>query len=153
MDIVKLLHLRGLWRKIVLFLVNKVYAGTSSKHFEVKRRLLNSTVGFEIGEGTRIVAPIECTGTLKIGKACWIGKNLKVNGNGSVVIGDNCDIGPEVTFQTGGHEIGDASRRAGGGHSSPKSRQRRMDWRSVNDYRDYLYWRFMRSCRMRLCGA
>lgn len=120
MDIVKLLHLRGLWRKIVLFLVNKVYAGTSSKHFEVKRRLLNSTVGFEIGEGTRIVAPIECTGTLKIGKACWIGKNLKVNGNGSVVIGDNCDIGPEVTFQTGGHEIGDASRRAGGGIHHPK---------------------------------
>ena len=145
--------MRGLWRRIVLFMVNKVYAGTSSKHFEAKRRLLNSTVGFEIGEGTRIVAPIECTGTLKTGKACWIGKNLKVNGNGSVVIGDNCDIGPEVTFQTGGHEIGDASRRAGGVHSSPKSRKWSMDRRSVNDYRDYLYWRFMRSCRMRLCGA
>ena len=38
-----------------------------------------------------------------------------MNGNGSVVIGDNCDIAPEVTFQTGGHEIGDASRRAGVG--------------------------------------
>lgn len=30
-------------------------------------------------------------------------------------IADNCDIGPEVTFQTGGHEIGDAARRAGKG--------------------------------------
>ena len=38
-----------------------------------------------------------------------------VNGNGTVTIGDNVDIGPEVTFQTGGHEIGDKDRRAGKG--------------------------------------
>ena len=38
---------------------------------------------------------------------------MRINGNGNVTIGDNCDIAPEVTFQTGGHEIGDASRRAG----------------------------------------
>lgn len=114
MNIVKLLHLRGLKKKVVMYLVNHCYAGTKQKHFEKKRRLLIS-IGYEIGEGTKIVAPIECSGKLTIGKNCWIGKNFKINGNGNVTIGDNCDIGPEVTFQTGGHQIGDATRRAGKG--------------------------------------
>ena len=43
------------------------------------------------------------------------GKNLVINGNGMVTIGDNCDLGPEITFQTGGHEIGLSERRAGNG--------------------------------------
>ena len=119
MDIIKLLHLRGIWRAFALFLVNHVFAGSKPRYFGIKRRLLNS-IGFEIGAGTRVVGPIECTGRLKVGKDCWIGKNLKVNGNGSVVIGDNCDIAPEVTFQTGGHKIGDPSRRAGGVSSARK---------------------------------
>ena len=63
-------------------------------------------LGHEIGEGTKIVGPIYCTGKIIIGKDCWIGKNLIINGNGSVRIGDNCDVAPEVSFQTGGHEIG-----------------------------------------------
>jgi len=71
--------------------------------------------GYSIGKGTKIVGPIECFGHLKIGEDCWIGKNLKVNGNGNVIIGNRCDIAPEVTFQTGGHKIGDKSRRAGKG--------------------------------------
>lgn len=110
----KLLHLYGLKRKWALFRVNNRLAGP--KHFEKKRKLLNS-IGYQIGEGTKIVGPIECYGKLTIGKNCWIGKNLKVNGNGCVVIGDNCDIAPEVTFQTGGHLIGTAERRAGEGVS------------------------------------
>lgn len=114
MKIAKWLHIKGIWHRAALFLVNKIYAGTNPKHFEIKRKLLNS-IGFEIGSGTKIVGPIECTGKLKIGENCWIGKNLKINGNGSVVIGNRCDIAPEVTFQTGGHVIGDSSRRAGQG--------------------------------------
>ena len=77
--------------------------------------LLLNKIGFEIGENTKIVGPIFCSGKLKIGENCWIGKNLKVNGNGNVVIGSNCDIAPEVTFQTGGHLIGSMERRAGKG--------------------------------------
>lgn len=106
------LHLKGIRYRLNTFLVNNIYKGTS--HFEKKRKLLNK-IGYSIGEGTKIVGPIVCTGKLTVGKNCWIGKNFLVNGNGSVVIGDNCDIAPEVTFQTGGHEIGDASRRAGDG--------------------------------------
>jgi maltose O-acetyltransferase len=110
----ELLHLKGLRYKFNLYLVNKVYAGTKEKHFEKKRKLLNA-IGFDIGEGTKIVAPFYCLGKVKIGKNCWIGKNFFVNGNGNVTIGDNCDIAPEVIFQTGGHKIGDKSRRAGEG--------------------------------------
>ncbi len=99
-------------KRMVNWLVNKVFVGTRS--FEKKRMLLNS-IGYKIGENTKIVGPIECTGTLIVGKNCWIGKNFKVNGNGTVIIGDNCDIGPEVTFMTGGHEIGTSQRRAGQG--------------------------------------
>ena len=98
--------------RLNMFLVNKVLVGT--KNFERKRKLLNA-IGYEIGEGTKIVGPLFCTGKLKIGKNCWIGKNFFVNGNGTVVIGDNCDIAPEVIFQTGGHEIGNEERRAGKG--------------------------------------
>lgn len=97
-----------------MFLVNRVMAGTRPCYFEPKRKILNA-IGHSVGEGTKIVGPIETYSKLTIGKYCWIGKNLKINGNGSVVIGDRCDIAPEVTFQTGGHEIGSRERRAGDG--------------------------------------
>ncbi len=97
-----------------MWLVNHVYAGTH--HFERKRKLLNS-IGYEIGEGTKVVGPITNTGTLVVGKNCWIGTNLTIHGNGKVIIGDNCDIAPDVTFLTGGHKIGSKLRRAGEGET------------------------------------
>lgn len=112
--LIRVFHIRGILRKMNLFLVNHVYVGTSEKYFEKKRVLLNR-VGYKLGEGTKVVGPIYCTGTLECGKNCWLGKNLVVNGNGVVIIGDNCDIAPDVIFQTGGHEIGKAQRRAGEG--------------------------------------
>lgn len=105
-------HVNGIKRRCAFFLVNKIFAGTS--HFAAKRKLLNS-IGISIGENTKVVGPIECTGKLTVGDNCWIGKNFKVNGNGYVHIGNNCDIAPEVIFQTGGHLIGSPDRRAGKG--------------------------------------
>lgn len=105
---------RSVKRKTVMFLVNCVFVGTRPCFFEAKRVLLNS-IGHSIGTGTKVVGPIECYTRLVIGEDCWIGKNLKVNGNGTIEIGDRCDIAPEVTFQTGGHEIGTSLRRAGNG--------------------------------------
>ena len=99
---------------MILWLVNHMFAGT--KHFEIKRKLLNS-IGWKIGENTKIVGPVFNTGTLEIGKDSWIGKDFKIHGNGKVVIGDRCDIAPEVIFLTGGHEIGDKDRRAGAGQT------------------------------------
>lgn len=95
-----------------MFLVNHFFAGT--KAFKMKNRLLRMA-GYDIGEGTKVVGPLFVSTQLHIGSNCWIGKNFTCNGNGSVAIGDRCDIGPEVTFQTGGHQIGSPSRRAGEG--------------------------------------
>ena len=106
------MKIRTLKKYVSLFLVNKIYAGV--KHFEKKRKLLNS-IGYEIGEDSKIVGPIDNTGKLTVGKNCWIGKNLTIHGNGEVIIGDNCDIAPDVMFLTGGHKIGDSFRRAGEG--------------------------------------
>lgn len=101
-------------RVFAVFCVNHLFSGT--KYFGVKRKLLNFA-GYEIGENTRIVGPLICTGKLQIGKNCWIGRDFAVYGNGTVVIGSNCDIAPDVSFFTGGHEIGDPCRRAGEGQN------------------------------------
>ncbi len=105
---------RGLKIKWINFKINKLYAGTKTKHFEKKRKLLNA-LGHSIGEGTKVVGPVFCTGTLIVGENCWIGKSLVIDGNGTVRIGNNCDVAPEVAFQTGGHVIGGCERRAGEG--------------------------------------
>lgn len=87
---------------VVMFLVNNVFAGAYL--FEMKRRLLNE-IGYFLGEGTKVVGPVFCPGKLKTGSNCWLGKNFTIHGNGTVEIGDNCDIAPNVTFLTGGHGI------------------------------------------------
>ena len=114
MNLKRMLHLNGIKRTLNLFLINHVFVGTKPLVCNMKRKLLRG-IGCPVGDGTTIVGPIECKGTIAIGNNCWIGKNCKVNGNGTVQIGDNCDLGPEVTFQTGGHAIGDRTRRAGEG--------------------------------------
>lgn len=62
--------------------------------------------------------PIICTGELEVGDNCWLGTNFVVRGNTFVKIGNNVDIGPDVTFLTGTHKIGDVRRRAGVGCNS-----------------------------------
>lgn len=106
------MKLRTIKNMAAIFCVNHILAGT--RFFEIKRKLLCSA-GYEIGEGTKVVAPIQCTGKLVVGKNCWVGKEFGVYGNGTVTIGDCCDIAPQVSFHTGGHEIGTAERRAGKG--------------------------------------
>ena len=98
--------------KINLFLVNKLFCGT--RFFGIKRKLLKNC-GFVIGKNTKVVGPLRVTGDLIIGENCWIGTGFTVHGNGSVTIGSDCDIAPDVVFLTGSHEIGDSGRRAGKG--------------------------------------
>ncbi len=101
-------------RHIALFFCNRFCAGT--RFFALKRSLLRFA-GYQIGDGTKVVGPVFCTGKLTIGENCWISRELKIYGNGEVIIGNHCDLGPEVTFLTGGHAIGNAERRAGSGES------------------------------------
>ena len=75
-------------RIFVTYLVNHIFSGTN--FFEVKRNLLNS-IGYETGDGTKVVGPIYNTGKLKIGKNCWIGANTVILRG--TVLGDNCVVG------------------------------------------------------------
>ncbi|CAH0136811.1 Galactoside O-acetyltransferase [Peribacillus sp. Bi96] len=87
-----------------------------SRFFRIKNFLLR-IIGIEVGKGTKIVGPlyINYVSNIKIGNECWIGKNFTIDGNGSVIIGDRCDLAPHITINTGGHHIGDSHRRAGSG--------------------------------------
>lgn len=104
-------------KKIILLIVNTILSGTHM--FALKRKLLNKCEGIYIGENTRIVSPIylPVISVLDVGCNCWIGKNFSLEGNGEVYIGDNCDLGPSISFVTGSHEIGEHPRRAGKGYN------------------------------------
>ena len=82
----------------------------------MKRSLLKR-LNIEVGDNTNIIGPIfigYCS-NVKIGKNNHIGKNFVINGNGNLIIGDNCDIAPDVIIGTGTHQIGDTNRRGGKG--------------------------------------
>lgn len=108
------MKLRSVKHRLVMFCINHIFAGT--RFFGIKRWLLRSA-GYEIGDGTKIVGPLLCSRSIKVGRNCWVGRDLTVCGNGLVEIGDNCDIAPGVMFLTGGHVIGDSERRAGPGET------------------------------------
>ena len=61
------MKLRTAKKRIVIYIVNHILKGTC--FFPAKRRLLCS-IGYEIGENTRIVGPIHNTGTRRIGANC-----------------------------------------------------------------------------------
>lgn len=99
-------------KRVFIWCINKFLTGT--KFFKVKSRLLRFC-GFTIGKNVKLVGPIFCSGNLVIGDNAWIGAFFKVTGNGTVHIGNNVDIAPEVTIGTGSHFIGDENHRAGFG--------------------------------------
>ena len=107
--------LRKIIRKISIFLLN-LLQGTHS--YKLKRMILNWG-DVTVGEGSRIVGPIYIgsVAKLQIGRNSFIGRELKILGNGTVTIGDEVDIAPDVTFVTGSHEIGEKNHRAGNGIS------------------------------------
>ena len=114
--LIRLFHLRGVWKAFCLFAINHIFTGMGKFSTVIKRYLLNSC-GNQIGSGTTIVSPINLKGHLITGNECWINCGFTIHGNGTVYLGDNCDIAPDVTFLTGGHEIGSKERRAGTGEN------------------------------------
>ncbi len=101
-------------RKIILLLINVFFSGT--RFFEIKRYLLKKA-GFIIGKNSKIVGPFVTSNVSKIsiGENTWIGSNFTVSGNGTFIVGDFCDIGPDVSILTGTHKIGPHNHRAGEG--------------------------------------
>lgn len=112
MQKIRIQHIK---RVIAITIINVFFSGT---HFwSIKRGLLRFG-GATIGKNAKIVGPIHFTCHLTIGENSWIGVGFSAHGNGTVRIGDNCDLAPEVMLLTGSHEIGDHNRRAGRGMSS-----------------------------------
>ena len=89
--------------------------------FKLKVALLN-LVGCEIAQSARITGDIKIYGRGKIiiGSNTWIGLgcHFYTSAGTSIVIGDNCDVAPEVVFHTGTHAQGGTHRRAGPGRSA-----------------------------------
>lgn len=110
--------MRKILKIIILFLINHFLCG--NRLWKTKCFLLKFA-GIKIGKNVKVVGPIKidtCL-TLTIGDECWIGRNFQVIGNDNVKIGNNCDIAPDVIFETGTHLIGSTNRRAGEGYCMP----------------------------------
>ena len=99
-------------RNTCQWVINSFFTG---HHFWTIKRGLLRVAGVAVGNRVRVVGPIYFTASLSIGNDTFIGRKLEIHGNGSVMIGDKCDIAPEVSFLTGSHELGDHTRRAGKG--------------------------------------
>jgi acetyltransferase-like isoleucine patch superfamily enzyme len=86
--------------------------------FDLKRFILRH-LGIDVGEGSCVCGGVKFYGAGKIiiGKDVWIGMGCRFYTSplGDVVIGDRCDIAPDVVFHSGSHEIGGRNRRAGRG--------------------------------------
>lgn len=101
-------------RMLALFVINHFLSCT---HFFGAKRVLLRLAGVEIGPDSKVVGPLYLGGvaSLKLGDHVWLGRNASIDGNGSVEIGDWVDVGPCVSFGTGGHEIAGRGHRAGEG--------------------------------------
>lgn len=88
-------------------------------HFYKLRGCILRLGGVEIGCNVTICGGsiVLGRGRLVIGNDTWISPRVVIytHVDAPVIIGRNCDIGPEVKFVTGTHEIGSVSRRAGVG--------------------------------------
>jgi maltose O-acetyltransferase len=90
----------------------------TTRFFAVKRAILR-ILGIRVGEGTNVCGDVRFYGggRIFIGNDCWIGIGTKfyTTVEADIVVEDNCDIAPEVSFVCGSHEIGNRERRAGVG--------------------------------------
>lgn len=70
---------------------------------------------------TKRISPKSFIGNrnIYIGKNTFVNYSCFFNTAGGINIGDNCDIGYQVTFCTSSHEIGNKDRRAGESISLP----------------------------------
>ena len=83
------------------------------------KRFLARKIGIKVGDGVCLNGHIFFfgSGIVTIGKNTWVGlKNtFYCTQLAKILIGENCDIGPDVAFVSGSHEIGGGERRAGSG--------------------------------------
>jgi acetyltransferase-like isoleucine patch superfamily enzyme len=54
----------------------------------------------QFGEGTSCYDNVLIIGDVKVGKQCWIGPNVILDGQGGLIIGDHCDISAGAQIYT-----------------------------------------------------
>ncbi|MDX6914048.1 DapH/DapD/GlmU-related protein [Pectobacterium carotovorum] len=90
----------------------------TSRFFSL-RRLLLKLVKVHVGDNVCYCGGggVYGNGEVLLGNNVWLSPNVSIYSNvmAIVTIKDNCDIGHEVSFITGSHEIGGSERRAGKG--------------------------------------
>lgn len=93
-----------------------------SRLFALRRNLLRCA-GVGIAEDACFCGGgwIYGRGRLIIGTSTWLspGTIVYTHREAAVVIGERCDIGPDVVFVTGSHRVGPSTRRAGQGTALP----------------------------------
>lgn len=104
---------------LVRFLINNLFSILPVfKFYKAKRRWLN-WAGIFVGIDTKINGHtiFYGRGPLEIGNETWIGPGCRfyTHENVKLIIGDRCDIAPEVALISGSHEIAGPDRRAGTG--------------------------------------
>src|SRR5260370_29734578 len=55
---------------------------------------------YGFGEGTSCYDNVLVLGDVKVGRNCWIGPNVVLDGSGGLKIGDNCSISAGVQLYT-----------------------------------------------------
>ena len=88
---------------------NNLHEDEKQKRWEILNKMLG-----EIGEGSFLQGPItfHYGKHTKIGKHTFINFNFTVQDDASVIIGDHCDIGPNVTIVTPLHPMLANERRS-----------------------------------------
>ena len=59
-----------------------------------------NAIAYGFGEGTTCYESVFIFGDVTVGKNCWIGPNVILDGRGGLVIGDYCDISASVHIYT-----------------------------------------------------
>lgn len=97
------------FRHLLVFIANQMPRYHNADYFRV---LLYKASGICIGKGSRVSGPLILDVSLRdntlkyltIGSGCYINYNCRVSANrSSVVIGNCCLIGPNVSFETASH--------------------------------------------------
>lgn len=93
--------------------LNMDYNRTYEDETKKRKELITEIVG-EIGEGSFLQGPVtfHYGKHTKIGKRVFVNFNLTVQDDAPVTIGDDCNLGPNVTIVTPVHPMLAAERRA-----------------------------------------
>ena len=99
------------------YIANTALAALPVSRFYPFKRWLAGRAGMDMASGVRINGHtwFYGPGQVSIGSNTWLGPGCRFYTviSARIVIGRNCDIGPEVRFMAGTHLTGDSSRRAG----------------------------------------